>query len=66
MLRFSIIPKQPKDKVAVINEKTGFIFGYLEFVIGKNEYEFKPAFEKTFCAKALREISEKANELNNQ
>lgn len=63
-MQFNVIQKEPKNKIQAVRERAGEIVGYFEYMVGFNEYRFKPAFEKTFTLKELSELCDKANELN--
>lgn len=61
-LTFKLIPKKPKDKFEILNERK--IVGYLEFMPEYRQYYFIAAFESKLSSNACKEIICKIDELN--
>lgn len=61
-MQFNTIAKEPRNKIQAI--RNGEIVGYFEYMVGFNEYRFKPAFEKVFTMDELCELCDKGKELN--
>lgn len=66
MLKFNTIHKEPKDKIQIVEVKSGTIKGYLDFqyLVSGPRYVLVPAFEAKFTQEELAEITETLKVIN--